>query len=279
MVGAKQNYRSMFSFMRGIVQKEGITALYRGVLYPFCGFGVIFSVAFGVNGTCQDILIGHKMRLLKKQNSENKIILNSSHLSMSELMICGAFAGAASSTVRTPIERVKVWSQIHHTSTLRSTIDLLKRYGFFRGLMFGGWPTISREVPQFAVYYPIYEMVCSLLTAGSKDKKSNVSGTVIYLSGASAGVGCWIVTYPIDIVKTRLQASPPGTYTGMLDCAKQTFLGNSKTNGGIGRPAGLKILFNGLVPTIYRAAILHSAVFLLYERVLDYLEDLHHVDN
>ena len=153
--------------MRGIVQKEGFTSLYRGVLYPFCGFGIIFSVAFGVNGTCQDLLIAHKMRLLQKQNKDNNnnnnnnTILNSSHLSMGELMICGAFAGAASSTVRTPIERVKVWSQIHHTSTLRSTIDLLKRYGFFRGLMFGGWPTLSREVPQFAVYYPIYEMVCS----------------------------------------------------------------------------------------------------------------------
>merc|ERR1712087_945142 len=37
-----QHNESTFSFMRSVVAKEGIGALYRGVLYPFCGFGILF---------------------------------------------------------------------------------------------------------------------------------------------------------------------------------------------------------------------------------------------
>ncbi len=45
-----QHQESTLSFMRGIVAKEGVGALYRGMLYPFFGFGVLFSMSFGVNG-------------------------------------------------------------------------------------------------------------------------------------------------------------------------------------------------------------------------------------
>lgn len=39
------------------------------------------------------------------------------------------------------------------------------------------------------------------------------------LSGTIGGIAQVIVGQPLDILKVRLQTSPPGTYTGMLDCA------------------------------------------------------------
>ena len=48
-----------------------------------------------------------------------------------------------------------------------------------------------------------------LLTQSSRD----------VLSGTFGGIAQVLVGQPLDILKVRLQTSPPGTYTGMLDCA------------------------------------------------------------
>jgi len=128
-----------------------------------------------------------------------------------------------SSFIRSPIERIKTWSQIHQCSTLKSTKTLWHRYGLNKGLLFGIRATISREVPQFAVYYPIYEITCKFLEPNNIYNKSNMSHFNIYLAGAASGVGCWILTYPIDIVKTRIQASPPNTYQNLMDCTLKTY--------------------------------------------------------
>ena len=68
-------------------------------------------------------------------------------------------------------------------------------------------------MPQFAVYYPIYEATCALLSGHNTADKAKVSALSIFAAGAAAGVGCWVVTYPIDVVKTRVQAAPPNTYS------------------------------------------------------------------
>ncbi|CEH13683.1 mitochondrial carrier [Ceraceosorus bombacis] len=41
------------------------------------------------------------------------------------------------------------------------------------------------------------------------------------LSGTAGGIAQVLVGQPLDIVKVRLQTSPPGTFTGMADCARQ----------------------------------------------------------
>lgn len=48
-----------------------------------------------------------------------------------------------------------------------------------------------------------------LLSQGSKD----------VLAGTFGGIAQVLVGQPLDILKVRLQTSPPGTYTGMVDCA------------------------------------------------------------
>ena len=48
-----------------------------------------------------------------------------------------------------------------------------------------------------------------LLSQGQKD----------VLSGTIGGIAQVMVGQPLDILKVRLQTSPPGTYTGMVDCA------------------------------------------------------------
>lgn len=43
------------------------------------------------------------------------------------------------------------------------------------------------------------------------------------LSGTSGGIAQVFVGQPLDIIKVRLQTAPQGTYSGLVDCAKQIF--------------------------------------------------------
>ena len=114
--------QSTFKFMKQIIQNDGILALYRGVLYPFFGFGVLFSISFGVNGIFRNHFIRNNEKDIDRYKRTG---MKATELSLPQLMIGGAFAGAASSVFRTPIERVKTWSQIHGTSTARSTVNFI----------------------------------------------------------------------------------------------------------------------------------------------------------
>ena len=48
---------STFSFIGQTIKQHGFSSLYKGILYPFFGYGVLFSIAFGVNGVMQDYFI------------------------------------------------------------------------------------------------------------------------------------------------------------------------------------------------------------------------------
>eukprot|EP01083_Nonionella_stella_P009055 26252_1 len=249
-----EHKQSTFAFMRAVVIKEGVPGLWRGCLYPFFGYGVSLAITFGVNGAIQN----HFMR----QNEQDQL-RSCSDLSMSQIAIAGSMAGIVQSFFTTPVERVKTWSQTHGTSTVQSTMDLLTIYGVKRGLLYGIFPTLVRSVPQCGVYYPVYEATCMLLS-DSRDK-TQMKSWKIFVSGASAGVWCWVIAYPIDVVMTRILAAP-------ADTSRSAYRNMIETTKAIYRRGGFRLFWNGLMPTIYRATVLHSMVFLVYERTLESMQ-------
>lgn len=72
-----------------------------------------------------------------------------------------------------------------------------------------------------------------------------------------AGVAMWCIAIPPDVVKSRLQSAPAGTYTGASDVLKQIL----KTEG----PTAL---FKGLGPAMLRAFPANAATFCGYEAIL-----------
>ena len=61
----------------------------------------------------------------------------------------------------------------------------------------------------------------------------------------------WVVAIPPDVLKSRLQSAPEGTYTGMLDVAQKLV-----------RAEGPGALFRGLGPAVIRAFPANAACFL-----------------
>ena len=57
-----------------------------------------------------------------------------------------------------------------------------------------------------------------------------------------AGVAMWSIAIPPDVIKSRIQAAPQGTYNGFIDCTRQIIA-----------KEGPQALFKGLGPALLRA--------------------------
>ena len=177
----------------------------------------------------------------------------------------GGAAGLTSSLVRGPAERLKTVQQVAESScgtgkipekfrgTFRTAATLAREHGVIRGWFTGTGATVAREVPQCAVYFLTYDHI-RLACERVAGPEYGTAGIV--LAGGSAGVVQWVVTYPLDVVKSKIQAFPPGTYRGMWDCAVKS----AKAEGPL-------VFFRGIEMALLRAFPLHASIFLTCETI------------
>ncbi len=79
--------------------------------------------------------------------------------------------------------------------------------------------------------------------SGSSGKPASLSKFELFLAGSLAGIGQITITYPAEVIFTRLAlsgaATSPIKYSGILDCLRHTI-----------RSEGPRALYNGYLPTI-----------------------------
>ena len=237
---------SLISFVYNFTKTNGIKGLYRGLGFPFFGFGIVNCVGFGTFGT----ITNH----LKRSHNTNI-------LSLYQLWIAGLISGTTSSLVILPLERSKIWSQVHQTSAYNSIKMLYNKYGIYHGFCIGYNMTLIRCLIQFGFYFPIYEFNCRLISPHTIGHKLDTSNMAIFVSGGISGAVVSIIGYPVDVIKTKIQGSPLNYYKSIWDCVISTY--------NIG---GYRLFYAGVSATILRGLALHSSVLLGYERVLTFLE-------
>jgi len=89
----------------------------------------------------------------------------------------------------------------------------------------------------------------ALTPAGSSSADLNLSAVMI--AGGTAGIAMWSLVIPPDVIKSRIQSAPEGTYSGMLDCARKIIARD-----------GARVLWKGLGPAMARAFPANAATFL-----------------
>ncbi|KAI8610004.1 mitochondrial carrier domain-containing protein, partial [Chytriomyces sp. MP71] len=174
-------------------------------------------------------------------------------LTIGEIALAGAFSSVPSTVVTTPMERLKVILQTQgHTSHASSTrytgmLDAalgVYRTGGMRSLYTGTVATLARDIPGGAAYFAAYEFFYRALGGGrSGESAGSLSIPAALFAGGMSGVAMWIVAIPPDVVKSRIQAAPPGTYKGFLDCARAVVKEGGLVNG----------LYKGFGPAMVRA--------------------------
>ena len=198
------------------------------------------------------------------------------------LAFAGAVAGGSQSIICSPMELIKLRMQVQtnrtdlfHWSTGKNNgrvykdpwdafKNILKKNGV-RGIFKGLELTLLREVPAFAVYFSSYHYICQSIAKylGNGTTYNNVSPVYLCLSGGVSGVLCWIVTYPADVVKSRVQVDGmfgERKYKSIWDCCVKS----------IKEPEGYRIFFKGMNATIIRGFTVNIATLPTVSLILRY---------
>ncbi|KDR08335.1 mitochondrial basic amino acids transporter-like [Zootermopsis nevadensis] len=241
-------YKGAVDCLTSILKKESIWGLYKGMSSPMAGVAVVNAVVFGVYGNFQRH-VTHPEAL-------------SSHF------VAGAVAGFVQSFVCSPMELVKTRLQIQdiravpgggYTGPMNCLVQVAKAEGL-RGVFRGLGATICREVPGFGTYFFAYELM-------TRPAGPPLSTSHMMFAGGLSGTLSWVITYPIDVVKSRLQVDGMGgvyRYTGFVDCLRKSI-----------QTEGYRVLTRGLGSTVLRAFPTNAATFTVVTWVIRWADENH----
>ena len=226
---------------RRVLSDEGLGGFYQGVAPTMVGQALIKGVLFFAYETTKD-----QLELLRGEE-----------LTLFGLAVAAAISGAVASFVCTPVERIKVVMQASSASTFSSPLQCLQlivRDDGLGGLLTRGLgATLLREIPAYSGYFLAYEVVKIWLLAADFPPP-----LISLLGGAAAGVMSWLPVYPIDVVKTNLQAS-------LDDGGGNSFMG---TAAELWANGGMPAFWDGLGPKLARAVVNHAATFVIFDHIV-----------
>ncbi|KAJ1950919.1 carnitine transporter, partial [Dispira parvispora] len=230
---------------RQTLAKDGVRGLYRGMATPLVGVTPIYAVCFWGYDMGQRLA-----RWGMGTGSQEKLTLG-------QICFAGGFSAIPTTLLMTPTERIKCLLQIQGNSDAPPKYKgpihaarLVIRESGISGLYKGTAATLLRDVPGSVAYFGAYEMFKHIFTP--KDSKSGELSTLaVFTAGGLAGMANWAVAIPPDVLKSRLQTAPEGTYTGIRDVFVKLI-----------RTEGPGALFRGLGPAMLRAFPANAACFL-----------------
>jgi len=248
-------YTGAIDVVKKAVVKDGVTGLYRGVVPPLLGVSPMFAVSFWAYDASKRLILS-----VTPERADPK-------LSTAEIATAGFLSAIPTTLVAAPVERAKVLLQVQgqgkSEQQFKGVFDVVKhlyKEGGIRSVYRGSVATVARDGPGSAAYFAAYEVTKKWLTpAGSTDLNL---GAVVF-AGGTAGLAMWTIAIPPDVIKSRIQSAPTGTYSGFLDCARKTIAAD-----------GVKALWRGLGPAMARAFPANAATFLGVELTRGLLDKL-----
>lgn len=236
------------SVISSLIKNEGVLAFWKG--YGPCLLEVCTtcSVSFGVVESCKNYMIEK----------------NDGPLALYQYAMCGICSGSCTSFFSTVTEGIKIRMQTqgyleyrgdnYYSNSFKYTIDLVRLKGI-KGLYRGFIPTYFRDAIGDASYYTTYHAVPFYLLGISDDSHKRNFFNIV-LSGGLSGMAFSLFTYPMDVVKTRMQSDSiiNPKYSGNIECLNHII-----------REGGTRALFNGLIPCLLKSFPLNSALFLGFE--------------
>lgn len=250
--GEKALYKGTIDCFSKIVHKEGLLGLYRGMGAPLTGVSPMFAVCFFGYG------LGKKMQ----QKDE------STELTLFQIFNAGMISALFTTAIMAPGERIKCLLQVQAAAATPVTnyagpVDCAKqlyRQGGIKSIYKGTAATLLRDTPASGMYFASYELLQNAMTPEGKTRKDLSAGRTLF-AGGMAGICNWVVAIPADVLKSRLQTAPEGTYPrGIRDVYKKLV-----------REEGMRALYKGATPVFLRAFPANAACFFGYEYAMKFL--------
>jgi solute carrier family 25 (mitochondrial carnitine/acylcarnitine transporter), member 20/29 len=237
-----------FSVTKDIWLHEGPRAFYKGAAMPFIFTGVAATVQFSVF---------HRMReVFEAQNASRQ---RQSSLGLGQQYLAGGVAGLANSFITGPVEHIRTRLQLQPVGPGRlyaGPMDCIRQIVHSGGpaAVYKAFPVAAlKEFQAFGCYFAAFEVSTEFLCHTSGRTRNELSVWEIIPCGALGGIGFWVGSYPIDVVKTKLQNDGFGRdarYRSAWAVVRETW-----------RSGGMKAFWRGLAPTMVRTSLSSAGCF------------------
>lgn len=236
-------YSGPFDCLRKSMKQEGVLGLYRGVVPPVVNSFILNGIMFGG--------YGHGLMMVDDQPWSR----------VHKSFVAGSYAGFISVTALVPFDLVKCQMQVDRAggraALFRNSADcareIVRRDGL-AGIYRGTLCTIVRDSPSTGAYFVAYEWLEGALPRLSPRLGGD---TATFIAGGLSGCLAWLLAYPVDTVKTWLQALPLSS-----SARERTVVHAVRT---IYTQHGGAFFFRGLGTCLARAFPVNSVTFLVYK--------------
>jgi len=247
----------------------GMGSLFRGMAAPLSASAIVNAIIFASYGASSRLWDTYVHPSSTHNNTQND--------PWQKAFVCGSFAGFVQCLVICPTEHLKCRLQLQqqqlllqqHTNAnnqllfrgpIHASTAIFKTHGIL-GIYRGFVSTFWREVPAIGAYFATYDIFKDHISTNIQQRTGQPHPWLVSaLSGGLAGCFSWIMIYPIDVIKTRIQTAP-------MDAPPQT-LKMIPVGTAIIQQHGWRSLFRGLSVTLFRAFPVNMIIFPVYEFTL-----------
>lgn len=239
--------RSIFSVVRDTWVNEGPLAFYKGAAVPFLGAGLSVAIQF---------FTFHSLRQVFEDRNHGK------QLPLPQTYLCGGVAGIANSFVSSPAEHIRTRLQLQPQGAgrlyagPRDCIRQIVQKAGWSGLYKAYPVAVLKEFQAFGCYFAAFEASMAGLgyLRGKQRKDMTIAETIP--CGALGGIGFWVGSFPIDVVKTRLQNDGFG--------ADARYPTSRAVVVDLWRESGMKGFWRGLSTTMVRTSLSSAGCFAVW---------------
>ncbi|KAM4603294.1 mitochondrial adenyl nucleotide antiporter SLC25A23 [Polymixia lowei] len=156
-------------------------------------------------------------------------------------LMAGAMAGSVSRTGTAPLDRLKVFLQVHGSAPGKgnalSSFQAMIKEGGLGSLWRGNGVNVLKIAPETAIKFTAYEKIKRVIRGSNETGSLKVHER--FLAGSLAGAIAQTAIYPMEVLKTRLTLRTTGQYSGIADCAKQIL-----------QKEGVRAFYKGYIPNL-----------------------------
>jgi solute carrier family 25 carnitine/acylcarnitine transporter 20/29 len=235
---------------------DSTSSLIKGTAAPVLGYGALNALLF------------------VSYNRSEAAINNALSLSPNlwTTWTAGAIGGLATWVVSTPTELIKCRTQLSSppASSWNITRQILRNEGI-KGLYFGGVVTALRDSIGYGFYFWSYELSTQLMASSKRDPSFSEDAAKVLLCGGLAGVVTWASIFPLDVIKTRVQAQtfePEARPLLETQTKAPRRLGAFEVAKEAYSQGGMRVFFRGFAICSVRAFVVNAVQWAAYEWIM-----------
>ncbi|KAJ8624253.1 hypothetical protein MRB53_032783 [Persea americana] len=241
-----------------IVCEEGIRAFWRGNLVTIAHRLPYSSISFYAYDRYKNVLQSMPGLDRQRDNVSADVFVR---------LVGGGLAGVTAASMTYPLDlvrtRLAAQTNVIYYRGISHTLCTICRDEGFKGLYKGLGATLLGVGPSIAISFAVYETLRSSWKLWRPDSPALVS----LACGSLSGIASSTATFPLDLVRRRMQLEGAGGRARVYKC------GLFGTFKHIVRTEGLRGLYRGILPEYYKVVPSVGIVFMTYETIKMLLSD------